>query len=117
MHIKIKPTVVASSCGFDILGRPHSSSEVSRKVSNLLRSRYGKQEGIYVYWKEKRRAKWIDEQVNWKTGKVTTAAQLIPTHWRYKVWFIPYEVVGLLESDGKVVKQYKSHWSIESKTS
>jgi hypothetical protein len=119
MQIRIKPELVASNEGFDFVGRPTNHRAVHSRVAELLnihwRSiRENKQKGIFVYWKEKHRATTKVETLFTKSGKPSKKTKVTntPTHWKYKIWFIPDTIVQLLKADGKVIKQSKNHWSI-----
>lgn len=119
MQIRIKPELVASNDGFDFVGRPNTHSAVTYKVAELQnihwRSvRENKQKGIFVFWKEKHRVTTKVEQLITKAGNPSkkTKVTRIPTHWKYKIWFVPDLIVQLLKVDGKAIKQNKGHWSI-----
>jgi hypothetical protein len=121
MQIRIKPQVVGWSDGFDFFGRPNNSNTVEERKAQMqydhmrsIHSGANNQKGIFVYWKEKHRASTKVETLLTKSGKPSkkTKVTKIPTHWKYKIWFIPDTIVQLLKADGKVIKQSKDHWSI-----
>jgi hypothetical protein len=119
VQIRIKPELVSSNNGFDIVGRATTHSAVKSKVAELqnihCRSvRENKQNGIFVFWKEKHRATCKVEHLYTKAGipSKKTNVTRIPTHWKYKIWFIPDVIVQLLKADGKAIKQNKDYWSI-----
>lgn len=118
MQIRIKPEVIKSSNGFDFIGRPVSYQEMKRAVSdsqNQCQRQYSNQ-GAVVYVAEKHRRTKIVENTFTKTGKVSkkTITKLIPTHWRYTVYFIPKAVVDILKQNKCKIVQKKHYYDIVS---
>lgn len=112
MQIRVKPEVVASSNGFDCIGRQTTYLEMTRKIS-LAHGHYATK-GRVVYVAEKHRRTKVEEKVYTRTGKLSTKTKtkLIPTHWKFRVYLIPKEVVELLKREGKSIVQYKHHFKI-----
>jgi hypothetical protein len=118
MQIRIKPQLLTSSNGFDSFNRAVSKVDAVNAIN--IEKWYNTDgtvpEDVIVHWMEKHSLRVSFTPVLTKSGKPSTkpaVKNVVPTHWKYKVWVIPAAVVALLKADGKKIVQYKHHWSIE----
>jgi hypothetical protein len=118
MQIRIKPQLLTSSNGFDFFNRAVSQVDAVGVINTVRWSSMNRslQGDVIVHWMEKHSLRVSFTPVLTKSGKPSTkpaVKNVVPTHWKYKVWVIPAAVVALLKADGKKIVQYKHHWSIE----
>ena len=72
---------------------------------------------MYVFWMEKHRCRVRYVQEVTRTGKPSKKApkrEITPTHWQYRIHFIPQAVVDALKANGKKIVQHNHHWFIEN---
>jgi hypothetical protein len=120
MEIRIKPELVFFANGFDAIGRPLDRDSVATKINLLINSyEIGKMGGgKIVYSLQKFRQKKILKQEFTKTGKLKKVQPdpvLVPTHWAARAYFIPGDIVKLLNRNGKKIVQHARYWEIIAK--
>ena len=115
MEIRIKPEVVQSRLAYDQQDKV-TPERVRARLIKCIYDRSSRGEGTYVFWMEKhrRRVQYIQEVTRpGKPSKKAPKRVVTPTHWCYRIHFIPKAVVDLLKASGKKIVQHKYHWSIE----